>query len=67
MMRKAEIDQAIRELCAQRGWKFKPWEVHPADADDGPSPWSGNSAGAVSWPKAVKLRRRLIAELEGRC
>jgi hypothetical protein len=63
-MRKRELDAKIRELCEAKGLKFKPWEIHPADVGDGPSPYSASSAGGASWPKAQKLRRQLIAEIE---
>jgi hypothetical protein len=59
-----ELNQRIRELCEERGWTFKLWEVHPAEADDGPSPWPPGTGGYESWPKAQKLRRHLIAELK---
>ena len=61
-----ELDDAIRRLCEERGWRFKPWEIHPADAGESPSPWPAGTAGSKSWPKAVAMRRKLIAEIEGR-
>ena len=50
--------------CDEHGLKFAPWEVHPADANNGPSPWPAGAAGAVSWPKAQKMRREIIAEIQ---
>jgi hypothetical protein len=61
--KKADLDRRIEELCHQRGYHFKPWETPPWEADDGPSPWPPGCAGALSWPQAQQLRRRLIAEL----
>jgi hypothetical protein len=57
------LNERIRALCAARNYAFAPWEVHPADCDDGPSPWPSGCAGSMSWPHAQKLRARLIAEL----
>ena len=57
-------NEQIRAWCVERGLTFKPWEVHPADANGGPSPWGAGSAGAESWPKAQTLRRKIIAELK---
>ncbi len=40
--------------------QLRPWEVSPLEVDEGPSPWPApGSQGAVSWPKAQELRRRL--------
>jgi hypothetical protein len=59
-----ELDDHIRQLCAQKGLMFPPWQVTPWEADDdGPCPWP-SAEMAVSWSKAQKLRERLIAELE---
>ena len=63
-MTRPTLNDRIRAYCEAQGWKFKPWEVHPADADDGPSPWPAQSGGATSWPKAQKLRREIIATLK---
>ncbi len=60
-----DLDERIRALCAAKGYRFRPWEVHPAEVDAGPSPWLSGTAGETSWPKAQKLRRKLIDELEG--
>ena len=57
-------DDEIRALCERKGLTFAPWEVHPADVDDGPSPWPPGTSGHASWPKAQKLRKALVAELE---
>jgi hypothetical protein len=56
------INDSIRAWCDERGLNFTPYEVHPAEADDGPSPWPAGAAGANSWPKAPKMRRKIIAE-----
>jgi hypothetical protein len=29
-----EIDRRVRDLCEARGYRFAPWECHPADAPD---------------------------------
>ena len=60
------IDARIRAWCNERGLTFKPWEIHPADANDGPSPYPAGSGGGDSWPKAQKMRRKIIAELKAR-
>jgi hypothetical protein len=60
------IDEQIRALCERKGLIFRPWEIHPADVNDGPSPWPRGSAGSENWPKAQKLRKALIAELHGK-
>jgi hypothetical protein len=59
-----KTDDRIRAWCDERGLKFAPHEVHPADADNGPSPWPAGAAGAVSWPKAQKMRQKIIAEIQ---
>jgi hypothetical protein len=64
-MTEDELNTQIREICRKRGMAFKPWETHPADADEGPCPWPAGAVGAESWPKAQTLRRQLIAEIEG--
>ena len=61
-----DLNDQMRSLCQEKGWRFRPREVHPADADEGPPPWPPGSAGGISWPKARSLRRKLIAEIEGR-
>ena len=60
----SSINDRIRAWCDERGLEFRPWEVHPAEADNGPSPWPVGAAGAVSWPKAQKMRRKIIAEIQ---
>ena len=60
-----ELNAKIKAICEARDMTFKPWEVAPWDATDGPSPWPASTAGADSWPKAQELRRQLIAEIEG--
>jgi hypothetical protein len=61
------INDRIRVWCDERGLKFATYEIHPADANNGPSPWPAGAAGADSWPKAQKMRRKIIAELETEC
>jgi len=58
-----DIDANIRALCDVKGWTFRPWELHPAEVDEGPNPYPRQSAGATSWRKAQALRRELIKEL----
>jgi hypothetical protein len=60
-----DIDEQLKQLCEQKGLRFKPWEVAPWDVTAGPSPWPRGTAGYASWPKAQQLRRRLLAELRG--
>ena len=60
-----DLDARIRALVEAKGYKFRPWEVHPAEVDAGTSPWPGGTMGAQSWPKAQKLRGKLIAERKG--
>jgi hypothetical protein len=60
------LDKRIRKLREARGLHFKPWEIPPWDVDDGPSPFPAGTAGAQSWSRAQKLRRRLIAEIKGK-
>jgi hypothetical protein len=43
-----------------RALGLRPWETSPLEVDDGPCPWSGNSAGAASWPQAQELRDELL-------
>jgi hypothetical protein len=67
-----ELDDAIEALCKARGLQFHPHETTPWQAPDELP--AGYDDDADSWhkrfrddlPQAVKLRRRLIAELEGR-
>ncbi len=58
------LNDRIRAWCDDRGVTFCPWEVHPAEVNGGPSPWPAGTAGADSWPKAQKLRRKIIADLK---
>jgi hypothetical protein len=57
------IDAQIRAYCEEHGLRFSPWEVEPADADSGPSPWPAGTGGFESWPLAQKMRRKIVAEL----
>lgn len=41
---------------------LRPWELCLLQVDDGPSPWPGNSAGAVNWRQAQEMRARLRKE-----
>ena len=63
-MTTSSINDRIRAWCNEHGLDFKPWEVHPAEAGTGPSPWPAGTGGAISWPKAQKLRRKIIAEIK---
>lgn len=56
------VNEKIRKLCEERGYRFKPWEARPWEVDEGPCPWPGG-ATVTTWPKAQKLRRRLLKEL----
>jgi hypothetical protein len=58
------LNHAIRELCRQRNYYFRPWETKPWDAW-GPCPYPANSAGGATWAAAQRLRRQLIAEIMG--
>jgi hypothetical protein len=61
-----DLNRRIRELCERKGLRFMPWECHPANASDElPERDLGlMHMYANSLPEAVKLRRRLISELE---
>jgi len=61
-MTQSTSDQ-IRAHCEAMGWRFKPWEATPWDADREESPWPTLTAGGASWPKARKLRATILAEL----
>ena len=60
----SSTNERIRAWCDERGLKFKPWEIHPAAVRRGPSPWPAGCGGAESWPKAQKLRRKILAEIK---
>lgn len=62
-MTRSKIDDQIRDWCEARGLRFRPWEIAPWDVDAGPAPYTGEAAGAISWPKAQRLRARIIADL----
>ena len=58
------LSELVRRYCAERDFRFKPWEIPPWDCElDEPCPFPSNTAGASSWPKAIELRRRILAEL----
>jgi hypothetical protein len=61
-----DLDDRIEALCEAKGLYFAPYECEPWNApDELPEGWRGNgTAGDASLPQAVKLRRRLIAEIE---
>lgn len=63
-MKTKDLNARIRALCAERGMKFKPWEITPWDVDEGECPYPPGNATCASWPKAQKLRRALIQEIE---
>jgi hypothetical protein len=60
------LDERIKSLCEERGLEFMPWECEPWNAPDSvPDGFHPqDSVWARSLPQAVRLRRRLIAELE---
>lgn len=58
-----DLNERLKAACELRGLVFRPWEVPPWQADGKTSPYPSNSAGGQSWPKAVRLRARLLAEL----
>jgi hypothetical protein len=61
-----ELDRRIEQLCEERGLAFAPYECPPWRApDELPADYDNGTGWAESLPQAVKLRRRLIAELEG--
>jgi hypothetical protein len=61
-----DLNRRIEALCKQKGLQFYPHETPPWWApDELPDGWRSNgTAGDESLPQAVKLRRRLIRELE---
>jgi hypothetical protein len=62
-----DLNRRIEALCVSKGLTFMPHECPPWDAPDSlPEGWRSNgTAGDASLPHAVKLRRRLVAEIEG--
>lgn len=56
-------DDLVRRWCAENGIRPKPWEIAPWDVTDGPCPFSPGTGGALSWPSALELRRRALAEM----
>jgi hypothetical protein len=62
--KRQELNERIEALCRAKGLTFRPWQVTPWDVDERPSPWGLGSAGTISWPKAQRLRRELIAEIK---
>jgi hypothetical protein len=62
-----ELDRRIEALCKERGLYFKPWETPPwAAPDELPEDYRPEPNSFEVLRPAVKLRKRLIAELEGR-
>ena len=54
-------------MCQERGLQFLPHECAPWDApDELPDDFRDSGPWASSLPMAVRLRRKLIAEIEGR-
>ena len=65
-----DLNLRIKALCKSKGLNVYPWEIPPWKApDELPADYvQGNefiSSALTSLPSAVKLRRQLIAELEG--
>jgi hypothetical protein len=62
------LNRRIAELCARKGFTFQPWKCPPDQSpDELPADYVHNEAAAgwyASLPQAVRLRRRLIAEIE---
>jgi hypothetical protein len=62
-----ELDRRIEALCEAKGLTFMPNECPPWQApDELPADYNNGTGWAASMPLAVKLRRKLIAELEGK-
>lgn len=61
-----DLDQRIEDLCRRKGLEFRPWEMPPWRApDELPEPSADRMhAYGGTIQAAVRLRRRLIAELE---
>jgi hypothetical protein len=62
-----DLDDRIRCLCEAQGLTFAPWEMPPWSAPDEVPERRDTEFSDIyraSLPQAVKLRRRLIAELE---
>jgi hypothetical protein len=62
------LNRRIEELCEAKGLKFLPHETPPWQApDELPEDYRRDRTGwGDGLPQAVKLRRRLIAEIVGR-
>jgi hypothetical protein len=62
------LDERIKALCEAKGFRFWPWEMAPWRApNEVPEPESDLTYSyAQSIPAAVRLRKRLIAELEAK-
>jgi hypothetical protein len=58
-------NQKIEALCKAKGLTFKPWEAPaPWEVEDNePCPYPPSTIAAEWWPKVLKLRAALIAEL----
>jgi hypothetical protein len=64
-----DLNRRIEALCEAKGLTFMPHETPPWWApDELPDDWESNhhTAGDKSLPQAVKLRKRLVAEIEGK-
>lgn len=59
-----DLAARIRAYTERHGMNFKPWQIAPWDADDGPCPFPAGTAGAESWPQAQRLRRQIIKALK---
>ena len=55
----SDVDQQAAIQQQRKDMNLKPWELCPLEVDDGPSPWPGNSAGALNWAAAQRLRSKL--------
>jgi hypothetical protein len=63
-----DLNARIKALCAAKRYQFMPWEMTPWQVHEDTPPPDGGWAGPAwqeSYPKAQRLRRQLLAELEG--
>jgi hypothetical protein len=61
------LNERIEALCKRKGLRFAPWELTPWSVSDEGPPHSTYPAGHpihAQWPKAQRLRRQLIADIE---